>query len=301
MALRRYSVKRPTYFRKRRAWKRLIALFVLVPSLGIGLFYAVFFSGALAVSEIELRGAEKTSRDALRQIIAEFLERRIAGAIPQNNIILIPSAELASTVRERLPALRSVQASKNILKRRLLVAVEERTYAGIWCTRGERETTHSASSTITVTVTSTAADSAGRQLPSHGPCFLMDAKGVLYDMAPESTGILQLRLVGSTPQDPQLGATAVNGQTLAWIARAKEALEKQFSIRTTVFELRDPADAIAHTSAGWPILFDTARPLESALSALRQALAAIDQSVRTIEYLDLRIEGRVYYKTKSKP
>jgi hypothetical protein len=58
-------------------------------------------------------------------------------------------------------------------------------------------------------------------------------------------------------------------------------------------------ELIAHTSGGWEIYFNPSDSLDAQLNALEKVLEdQIKGSYLNLEYIDLRIEGRVYYKEK---
>lgn len=61
-----------------------------------------------------------------------------------------------------------------------------------------------------------------------------------------------------------------------------------FEINETIFQV----DAL--TDQGWKVIFDTLRPIENQLADLGQFLS--EHKDEAGEYIDLRVEGRVYYK-----
>ncbi len=65
-----------------------------------------------------------------------------------------------------------------------------------------------------------------------------------------------------------------------------------FIIETDVLK-----DLRVNTNEGWHVLFDRSRDLKNQLEALKLVLEEkIKEERKNLEYIDLRIENRVYYK-----
>lgn len=292
MTQRYYTVKHPAYFRRRRFPKRFFVWFLLIGVLAGSGIHAVFFSGFLAVDTIELRGIVKTPADDLKALVLQHLDGQVLGRVPRNNIALVPAQEITRKILERFPRLSSAVVRKKY-PHSITVEVAERQYAGVWCAASQPQTA-SSNQTVSEDAPSTPTTTSPL-IPLK--CFLVDAEGVAYSEAAESSGVLQLRIIEARDNEPQLGTEVIDPHVLDFFRRAKDALEKRFGIRTSHFEIRGLPDATVYTAHGWQILLDATKSLDAALDSFKETIEIIDQRTTRIEYIDLRIEGRVYYKT----
>ena len=78
----------------------------------------------------------------------------------------------------------------------------------------------------------------------------------------------------------------------------RKSLAEEVGLRVLDFIIEDEDnDLKINTNEGWYILFDKSRDIRSQLDSLRLILTEkIKEDRKNLEYIDLRIENRVYYK-----
>ena len=100
-------------------------------------------------------------------------------------------------------------------------------------------------------------------------------------------------------RDYKIGENIFEEKTMNFISQTKEFLLSEINLKVVDFDvLSFPADDMkVITSEGWYILFNLQKEAEEQLSALKGVLEEkIKDQRENLEYVDLRIENRVYYK-----
>lgn len=142
-------------------------------------------------------------------------------------------------------------------------------------------------------------------LVSGGKYHFVDRQGIAYEEARLDTlpGIV-LPVIKNTGEHSNvvLGTAAVSEPFVTFILEAQNSLPD--ATRAQIAEIRIPSLAAREVhillTTNWLIRFDTSRPLSSQLSVLKRLLEHTipEESRDDIEYIDLRIPNRVYYKLR---
>ena len=126
---------------------------------------------------------------------------------------------------------------------------------------------------------------------SAGRYFIVDENGITFR---EIQGAADLPLVkDNNDLAINIGKQVVSANFISFVTELRPKLKEQveinrFEVNETTFQL----DAIM--VSGLTLKFDTTRSVDSQLSDLKKFLA--DRSNEAQEYIDLRVEGKVYYK-----
>ena len=236
----------------------------------IGMAYGVFFSKWLVVSRVSIEGNKKTQSVDIRAVVDGYMSKKLFSRIPRNTFFLVMPKDLQKTLDKRFSELAAVWVVKTF-PNRLAVRVREREFSGIWC-------------------------------GTSSACFLMDTEGVLYGEAPSSSGTLVLTVRGS--EVGSMGSAVVSTSVVASLAHMHNLTRTQFNLAAAEFDIRNLPDVAARITDGWELRFDALRKPQETLDALRETLAWITEKQKgegvrkELEYIDLRIEGRAYYKFK---
>ena len=95
-----------------------------------------------------------------------------------------------------------------------------------------------------------------------------------------------------------LGSRIVTNQFINFVAEAKKGIEQQTNLRVSEIDIRESTyELFFIVDKGYYIRFNTQRDLKLQLDDLKvvlNKLASLTQ--KPAEYIDLRIEGRVFYK-----
>ncbi len=258
-----YMLKRRSAFRLRGAVKKLFFwVFLVVGIAGAGT-YLFSSTDVFLVDRIEVHGI--TATGDIHEAVRGYLGAKTALGFGRNNYFLLSPKNLQGVITQHFPALASVAVSKKF-PRSVLLNVRERQYAGVWCRIDSPQ------------------------------CYLVDTQGVLYHEAASSSGTLIMVVRSSLPQG--LGDEVLDSSTLASLALIRNTLRERFGFAVKDFLLDDLPDVTASIAGDWRLLFDVSRSPIQTFDALGKVMAAIGSGAdKKIEYIDLRIDNRVYYKT----
>lgn len=269
MSPRYYHIKRPTTsLRKKRLIKKVIlALFLSLGAL-TGAVHFVFLSDFFTLRRVEVKNADHVEIDRIQAAANEYLENYLYWRFPQRNYFLASPQALTDLIAGQFPELSHVEVAKPLFPPRLRITIRERVLAGTWCGLAP-------------------------------PCYLIDTDGVLYGESAVASGTITMLL--SDEKYASIGERVLDTSSVAVLARMKKEFQDQFGLAVQEFSLTDLPDITARLADGWTVRFNATQPLESTLDALRKTLENIDRTTRRIEYIDLRIEGRAYYKVVGVP
>jgi hypothetical protein len=183
----------------------------------------------------------------------------------------------------------------------LVIKIEERESIGIWCRVEYQEIEKTATSTEIVE----------EEILSHqeikperkiNQCFYIDKEGIIFKESPLISGSLVLNIYSVREKPAKIRIKVTSPEMIDFILAVKNGLPKiktayGFLPEADDFEIVSIEDLRVNTSQGWQIYFNPAYSVDSQLSALATVLEKeIKQAIDSLKYLDLRIEGRVYYK-----
>lgn len=228
---------------------------------------AIFFLFLLLVAGILLSPILK-AKEVIVYGNKETSSEEIKTGIKSVNILLFTTTGLEKDLLKNFPKIAQAKIEKNMLKRTIIVTVVERESLGIIC----KENT--------------------------GNCFYIDKNGVIFEDAPQTSGSLVLLIKDFSSEEFLLGKKIFEEQIINSIVEIRENLISSTNIKADWFENRTipPKELKLVTSKRWYILFDSTRDIKKQLSILKTALSEKIKTTDNLEYIDLRIENRIYYK-----
>lgn len=133
-------------------------------------------------------------------------------------------------------------------------------------------------------------------------CFWLNKEGVSFGQGGEAGGNIVIVLEDKTNRELKIGAQLVSPETLAKIDFFKNKLSEDFGLEIRSGETEDShlADFDFTVKTGWVLRLNLAENVYRTLETLKQTLAEIKKTAptATLEYVDLRIPNKVYYKFK---
>jgi cell division septal protein FtsQ len=239
----------------------LIALIVIPLSI---LTWLVFFTDTFVVRAITVVDARDHTAQAVRGLADPLLEK---------NILFIQTPVLEQRLLADIPQIRDIHIVRK-LPGTLKIIVQEKTPALL--------------------------------LLSNAKYYFVDGDGIAYEEARLDTlpGTV-LPIVKNNDQQARvtLGRPAVESAFIGFVQEAQETAGD--IVGAQVAEIRIPSLAAREVhytfDNNWLIRFDTTRPLVTQLGVLQRLLEHTipEERKETIEYIDLRISNRVYFKNKS--
>lgn len=241
-----------------------------------GSVYFLVFSPYLKIKNITIEGAEKISSDEAREIGWQLVNEELFGLIPMDSIVVFSGQKIKNILLDKYPQIKDIKIIKKLpalpgLGRpaSVLVQITERQEAAHYC--------------------------------NHGQCFLLDKDGIAFEKDFEIYGGMKVCLRDNSNREVKIREKILEPELIAFLVSAQNLLREEVNISLMNFEINTypTAEASAITSDGWKILFDLNNSPAVQIAALRQVLEEKIKDQRdNLEYIDLRVENRVYYKLK---
>ncbi len=305
IASRGYGNERLAVRRRRRRYRSFLALTVLFfVLLGIGIYG--LWQPAVRISRVEVHGADPS----LAAIAETAMRGSYFGIIPRDSTFFFPEARIRTDILSTYTGVAAVSISRNGFTG-LSIKVDDRTPVARWC----------GSSSATTSPASTPLSEAS--LTASGDCYLFDASGFLYATATEPFSPAG-PASSSSPPEPNPDQTLTPfvlfdalpnassgpvGETLRDADRipaifdfARQVGSLGPAVKTIVirgdeadFFLTAPAQGLSGPRITY-LLGDE----QNALNALVSAKGQLNLSDPTLEYVDLRFSGKIYFKRNQK-
>ena len=254
---------------------RKILFYLLLLLFAAAVVYLLFFSGKLSIISVHVSGTKNISS---RDVIAEA-ESQLTGKylkiLAKNNILLARDGKIQEDLLGRFRLIENVTVKKKF-PNILLVEIFERTPTLAVC----------------------APD-----------CFMLDENGTAYDQVDPNMETFKkqnlIRLSVQSGLNVALGQKNVLDKGyMNYILSIRPRLKSEFNLEVTPdFQTPNPMaeEADVKTEQGWLIYFSTVIPLDKELQMLQAVFGSqipSDQQ-NNLEYIDLRIDNKVYYKLKN--
>ena len=270
--IKRLNYKDEVARRHRRLFVfKIIAAVLVVIIVVAGLIYLFFFSKLFDIREVSFNGLDTVSSEEFKRKIEERLNQKILGYLPQrNDIFFVNAKNLETEIASAHPIFKSVDVQKKLLHG-LVFNFQERKPAGIWCF---------------TSISSVQANG----------CSYFDDEKVLWGQPSKSSGFIFL-----TVDDHRLRKDSASGggQTIDE-EFFRPIMETAKSLAGQIKNIVIPADSFSEFqiyTAEYYIIFTIESDIQNQLDVLRIFLKekSKDSSFRP-QYIDLRIDGRVYYR-----
>lgn len=264
--------------REQRVWAQLAAsimpwlsvvLLVLLIAVPIGIFiWLIFFTSLFTVQAVSVLDARSHITEKAHTIVTE----RIAATPLDHNIFFVDTPDIARELARQIPEIRTVRVTRQ-LPGTVKVIVQEKKPALLFLAGGQY--------------------------------YFIDEYGIAYERARLDTlpGEV-LPIVKSDDQSGQvtLGIAVVNRSFVEFVLFVQKELPQR--INAKVAEIRIPSLSAREVrfllENNWELRFDSTRAPAQQLQILEQLLSGTitPEEQQQLEYVDLRIPDRVYYRTR---
>lgn len=210
------------------------------------------------IDRLELRNLDALDPKAVELAVKKGIEQQLLG----NNLVTISSGRLEKSVTDQIPEIKDIALTRN-WPGHLIVAVVEREPSLAW--------------------------------QSGGQLYLLDRDGTVIR---ELSGQAKVSVVVDTTNLPvEIGTRVVPERFVKFTLDTVRELKsvgggiRQISVVDTTSELN------VGLEDGYLVRFDTTREAGEQLRSLNLVLAELKkQGKKPAEYVDLRVEGKAYYK-----
>ena len=253
----------------------------------VGLIYFLIWSPFLWVEKIEIRSSKVPlyyTLSEIREIVENSLAGKIWQIIPKKSIALISSSKIKNNILDKFSEINEVIIQRK-LPNVLIVKIWERESIGVWCQY------HSTSTQEFIE----------RKIDQ---CFYIDQQGIIYRQAHLMKGNLVLNIYSAKNQTANIRTQVTSPEIIEFILAIEQGIEK---IKTADkkplviidFEIVSLEDLRVMTLNNYQIYFNPAYSVEFQLQALGMILEKeIKEDYISLEYIDLKIQDRVYYKLR---
>ena len=237
-----------------------LASFIVI---GAGLVYGLFFAKALDLRSMSINGLSTLNPDDMKGEVAKVLEYKFMGHIPRkNNLFFLSSENLSQYILSKFPIIKSVGVEKKF-PHALILNFKERTAVGTWCFNGL-------------------------------DCKYFDIDGNSWGQAAKSSGFL----ISSVDDRRSLNSKELDKE---YFDRIKIFLGNpaglHFMVGDIIIEQGSFREFKVNSSDGYPILFSLDSNIPEQIKLLTIFLENKSKETEfKPQYIDLRIDGRVYFK-----
>lgn len=259
--------KTPLYKRAVFWWMLLFAAILCIGA------YLFLFLPNLQISQISVSGANRANAEVIKNIGWQYVVKDFVKVgdwtLVSKSMFLVDAEEIKNKIFNSDAVIENVVVEKK-WPDKIDIKIKERDQVAVFCHR-ER-------------------------------CFYIDANGVIFNelaSKPES-GFIVRQSPSDEPTDLSLGSSVIRGSLMTSIYQIEKNLKDNFQINLTEALISTPTRLNIVTGEGWQIFFNTDQDgnISNQLTKLDLLLKQeIDSQKRQVlEYIDLRFEGRAYYK-----
>lgn len=256
----RRNFKRRLFF----AWAGLIFLIVYLIAVGAG--YIIFYTRFFKVDKFEFSGFQKIDSASFKNllILGQLKNAGWRRFLTSDNVLFWAGFKPENI---KLPAsLASLKFSQDFFERKALIEVIERQPFGIWCQK-----------LLTPNL----------QLQTNNQCFWFDEFGALFTLAPTAEGLLIPLIFDNNSRPDKL-----NKETLSIFHR----LYNLENIKIIKFFIKDEnLKELEAEIINGPKLYLSLKGENEDLEVILEKLSG-QIEFKNLQYIDLRVPGRVYYK-----
>lgn len=248
--------------RRRRFVAKTTAAAIVAAAVVVAGGYALFFSPWLAIRDITVSGLDADHAAAVQSYMDGQVSRKFLGIPVGRNILFLRSGSLAASLTADFSFLHDITVSKRY-PHTVTITGNERQAEGVWCF--------------------TAAG-----------CHYFDHDGVLWGDAVQSSGFLLLNVNDMRTGQPQTADPVFLAGIRTVVAGLKAA---SIGIQSVTIPAGSFTEFDITTDAPYPLKFSTDSNLAAQLDVFKTfKQKQIDTGLVSPQYLDLRYDGRVYYK-----
>jgi cell division septal protein FtsQ len=215
------------------------------------------------VTKISVEGAKTINAEEISSLIDTHINQKysLLQIKLRKNILFFNETYVGDAILAKFSVIKKIQIKKN-LPNDILVVITERTPIGTWCLIDQ--------------------------------CSYFDEDGVMWGVALKSSGSLLL-----TVDDMRLPNQDLDKSEMSFMEATQRLTAgfKELDIKIQRIEI--PADSIGdirvYTGKGYYAVFNIDSYINKQLETLRIFLSNQSEDI-TMEYIDVSIEGRAYYK-----
>lgn len=269
------------YIRRRKIFLRvgffLFGIIVIVCG-AIGFFYWSKFR----TDKFSVEGAVVLDKEKIAKEISALLGGKFLGILPANNIFLLSYLNIKDRISGKFPLIKKITLKRDFPDF-FSVLVEERKFKALWCPAP--------------TSTSTSSPQFEDVLSGEG-CAFADEDGFIFEFAPAFSGAAFIKFFDARKESAAVGKLMIDNGEFRKLISFEEMLGG-INLGAQKIILKDDGVYEIYLSEGWRILLDAKSDPRLCFENLKLVLSeSIKEKRPRLEYIDLRLEKKVFYKFK---
>lgn len=253
--------------------KKLKTLFfsLCICSVFLVIIWAIFLSPIFKIKNIDIISADDyLSRDNILKTISYIAPLGFF----KENLLILSKSNLKSELSSNFPAITDITIKKKLFNT-LTVNFSKRIPIGIWC------------------------HPTGDQ-PQADSCYYFDKEGIVFANAPQTEGSLILKITDLSKNEISLGAKVLDNSRINFITNFSDTLNEIGKFKILEFRINpnSSVDFEAITDTGWLIYLDNTQDPKITVNNLLTILDEAVKNAGNLEYIDLRIPSRIFYKLR---
>ncbi|HDH31513.1 MAG TPA: FtsQ-type POTRA domain-containing protein [Candidatus Wolfebacteria bacterium] len=268
---------------KLKIYSSITVFFLLV----VGICYLIIYSPFFQLKNIEIVGNRDFEKSELIQELKLFFisQSKLASILGPNNILIWK--EDIDQFKKSNPLIADLVISKDYPNRKIKIEVKERKKFGIWCT-AQTNTDYMLINT----------DSSHKSVfgQYESACRWFDKDGILFAEAPFVEGALINKVSDFTGRQLVIGDMILEQRFFDNLLKIFEVLEKSGLGRGFLkLENLNFQEIVSDSPIGFKIYFSLRINPEFSLAGIKSVK---EVGLEKVDYIDFRVENRVYYKIK---
>jgi len=276
----------------------LILFFVLI----VGAAYLIVYSPLFKIKNIDITqigtDGKRIDTDSVIQELKDFFtsQSKFTKFLGPDNI-LIWNNEKIGEILKNYPQITELIIEKDYLEWEIKVIVKEREKFGIWCLITRINADEAADAATRINADNISENQRNNQRES-ASCWWFDKTGIIFEEAPSVEGNLINKVDDFSGRTLKLGEIVIKGNLFSNLVKIFEVLEKSdLKIKSLRLERLELQEIITDSPGNLlpKIYFSLRIDPGFSLPALESFK---NLGLEKIEYIDLRVENRAYYKLK---
>lgn len=260
-----------TIKKEKKIKKRELILFWF--SFGAGfvfILWSFFASPLFEITEIKLPENSMITNSYVHKLMADSMYFDFG-----KNLFLLQKSQIKYNLTAAFPDITNISVKKELFHR-LVIDFEKRTQIGIWCHLADDNS-------------------------ENNRCYYFDKKGIIFKEAPQTEGSLILKIEDLSKENISLGAQALTDKQLSFITSFNKKIIENNTFKLVKFKIKssENRDLEAVTDQGWSVYLDQNQdPALEATNLFTVLSEIIKDKSSKLDYIDLRVPSRVFYKLK---
>lgn len=268
-----YNLQKSGILRSKRRynWKFFVKVFyfVSIPIAISSLIYFLIFSYFFRIREVVVVGNSYIASSSIVDEFWNIVSEKYFYLFRNDNINILRRAELKQKLMDKFSRIDSMDIKKDYPDK-IIVNIKEKEAVEILCPG---------------------------QLAK---CFYIDKNGIAFDEAVNTEGFLIIKILDNRGYNVELNKRALYPEFINFVGKIKDNFRDATDSSIKSFILVHPSQReVTVLADNYKVIFDVSVDTAKQLMVLKETMMKeIKDQKNKLDYIDLRVEGRAYYKLK---